>query len=355
LTPHLKIDFSMMSIDTYRDIMLKIYEKNEFIVTCYDVVNNIDTTNKMYFTTEEMPKLWTVVEALNGNEDAIELLGVQDYVVEMVGTNAPMDEIDVLYYDNNGNLIEGASHQAIIGSEFIVDYNFIAPSGYRFDGEWKDEKGSIYRNGDVVKVNAYNEKTLAIKLYAQVVNTNQYTLSFSYGNGNVLYSQTAGAINSVPIVSPQRIGIAIANAQIKLENGDWFQLPEQGTGSKTVKFDDTNREPYEFKGWYWTTEPHESTRVNIDTMFDYDFNRTIYQIYSPKKYQVTYVTNDENISFDSVLVEYAQSVPLPTPRKVGYAFGGWYTTSDFKDKTKFSGTMPPCPITLYGKWTEIKQ
>ena len=139
LTPHLKIDFSMMSIDTYRDIMLKIYEKNEFIVTCYDVVNNIDTTNKMYFTTEEMPKLWTIVEALNGNENAIELLGVQDYVVEMVGTNAPMEEIDILYYDNNGNLIEGASHQAIIGSEFIVDYNFIAPSGYRFDGEWKDE------------------------------------------------------------------------------------------------------------------------------------------------------------------------------------------------------------------------
>ena len=355
LTPHLKMDFSMMSIDTYRDIMLKIYEKNEFVVTCYDVVNNRTTTNKMYFTTEEMPKLWTVVEALNGNEDAIELLGVQDYVVEMVGTNAPMDEIDVLYYDNNGNLIEGASHQAIIGSEFIVDYNFIAPSGYRFNGEWKDEKGSIYRNGDVVKVNAYNKETLAIKLYAQVVDTNEYTLSFSYGNGNVLYSQTTGAINSINISKNQTIGVAISNANITLEDGTRFYFPSTGTGSKIVKIDNKMYEPYEFKGWYWTTEPSENSKVDVDTYFSYDLNRTIYQIYVPKRYGVTYVSNIDNISFDSVNVAYAQTVPLPIPRKSGYAFNGWYTTSDFKDNTKFNGTMPPYSITLYAKWSEIEK
>jgi uncharacterized repeat protein (TIGR02543 family) len=335
--------------------MQLIYEKNEFTVTCYDVVNNSITTNKMYFTTEEMPKLWTIVEAVGGNEEAIELLGVQDYVVEMVGTNAPMEEIDILYYDNNGKLIEGASHQAIIGTEFIVDYNFIAPSGYRFEGVWKDQFGLVFRNGDVVKANYYDRDDMSLKLYAQVVNTNQYTLSFSYGNGKVLYSQTEGEINSVPILGSQSIRDAISSAQIKLEDGTYFQLPEQGTGSKTVTVNEITYEPYEFKGWYWTTEPHEQMRVTSDTKFNYNLNRSIYQIYSPKKYNVTYVTNDENISFDSVLVEYAQSVPLPTPRKVGYAFGGWYTTSDFKDKTKFSGTMPPCPITLYGKWTEIKQ
>jgi hypothetical protein len=49
------------------------------------------TTNEMYFTTEEMPKLWTIVSALNG-ENCVELLGVQDYTVEMVGTNRVIGE-----------------------------------------------------------------------------------------------------------------------------------------------------------------------------------------------------------------------------------------------------------------------
>ena len=58
LTPHLKIDFSMMSIDSYRILMRDLlYKKNEFLVTCYDIVNDTMTTNKMYFSTEEMLKL----------------------------------------------------------------------------------------------------------------------------------------------------------------------------------------------------------------------------------------------------------------------------------------------------------
>lgn len=87
ITPHLKINFGLMSIDSYRDLMKLVYSKNEFTVTCYDVVYNKTVTHKMYFSTEEMPKLWTIVEALNGSENAVVLLGVQDYIVEMIGTN----------------------------------------------------------------------------------------------------------------------------------------------------------------------------------------------------------------------------------------------------------------------------
>ena len=97
LTPHLKIDFSLMSIDSYRVLMQLLYSKNEFTVTCYDVVFNELTTNKMYFSTEEMPKLFTIVEALNGNENAIDLLAVQDYTVEMIGTNNEVEQISITY------------------------------------------------------------------------------------------------------------------------------------------------------------------------------------------------------------------------------------------------------------------
>lgn len=103
LTPHLKIDFSLMSIDSYRTLMNLIYSKNEFTVTCYDVVNNKQTTNKMYFSTEEMPKLWTIVDALNGDENAVMLLGVQDYTVEMIGTNNEVETATITYNLNVPN------------------------------------------------------------------------------------------------------------------------------------------------------------------------------------------------------------------------------------------------------------
>ena len=348
LTPHLKIDFGLMSIDSYRVLMNLIYEKNEFIVTCYDVVNNRDTTNKMYFTTEEMPKLWTIVEALNGNENAIELLGVQDYTVEMVGTNASFDTVEILYYDNNGNLIPEATQTVDKGTEAIINYDFVAPVGYRFDGQWKNEQGSIVRNGDAITVNEDR------KLYVQLVPTNEYDLSFSYGNGNILYSQTTGIVNSVKIKKGQTISQAIANAKITLENGADFTFPTDGTGSKSVVFDGKTYTPYEFKGWFWTTEENYETKVFNNTTFNDNRNRTIYQIYSPKKYYVSFVSNyygvNYGFAFDGINVEYGAYVSLPQPRRAGFTFEGWYTTSDFKDGTKFSGTMPPYSLTLYARW-----
>lgn len=97
LTPHLKIDFGLMSIDSYRTLMNLIYSKNEFMVSCYDVVKNALVHHKMYFATEEMPKLWTIVDALNGNENAVMLLGVQDYTVEMIGTNSGVSTVSITY------------------------------------------------------------------------------------------------------------------------------------------------------------------------------------------------------------------------------------------------------------------
>lgn len=96
VTPHLKIDFSLLSIDSYRQIMKLIYSKNEFVVTCYDVVYNTTISAKMYFATEEMPKLFTIARALNG-EEWVELLGVEEYTVELIGTNREVEYVNLQY------------------------------------------------------------------------------------------------------------------------------------------------------------------------------------------------------------------------------------------------------------------
>lgn len=106
LTPRLQMNFGLMSIDSYRRIMKLIQSKNEFTVTCYDVVNDIDVTHNMYFATEQMPKLFTITRALYGSDPFVELLGVQDYTVELIGTNTGVSMLDITY---NLNVPSGAS------------------------------------------------------------------------------------------------------------------------------------------------------------------------------------------------------------------------------------------------------
>lgn len=100
VTPHLKIDFSLMSIDSYRKIMKLLRSKNEFTVTCYDIVEDKDATHNMYFATEQMPKLWTIAKALNGGDPWVELIGVNDYTIELIGTNTDFEEHTITYQLN---------------------------------------------------------------------------------------------------------------------------------------------------------------------------------------------------------------------------------------------------------------
>ena len=168
ITPHLKIDFSMMSIDSYRVLMKLIYEKNEHIVQCYDIVNNSFSTNNMYFATEEMPKLWTIARALNG-EEWTELLGVEDYTVEMIGTNTNFEELELTYdlnvptgatwsnettakttFAKNTTVGIGSGAIVKVGEENKSFQNITFGDTYIFNG-WntmKDGNGINYINGD---------------------------------------------------------------------------------------------------------------------------------------------------------------------------------------------------------------
>jgi hypothetical protein len=348
LTPHLKIDFSMMSIDQYRKIMQLLYSKNEFLVTCYDVVYNRKTTNKMYFITEEMPKLWTIARALNG-EQWVELLGVQDYTVELVGTNADINQVDILYYDVYGNLIAEATQTVFDGDDVIIRYDYVAPGGYKFNDYWVLENGTKIKNGDSIK--AHGNGFAEIKLYADFTITDQYVLSIDYGNGSTLYARDSGEeILEIDIKYAETIRSAFLRQNIVLSSGAILDFPFSGTGSKSVVYKNQAYTPYDFKGWYWTTEPNDNTEVIASTNFNYKHNKTIHQIYSPKKFLVKYNSNNKNIVFNDIYVSYDQQVPLPMPRVDGLTFVGWYIDPKFEEK--FSGNMPPKDIDLYGKWVE---
>lgn len=165
VTPHLKIDFSMMSIDSYRVLMRLLYERNEHDVECYDVVQNDVIETKMYFATEEMPKLWAIARALNG-EEWVELLGVQDYTVEMIGTNTEIDTYHLTYHLNkptnaswDGNEDEvaiafakntsiniGAGASLTKNGEPTKIQSITFDGNYKFNG-WKTLNGIKYEDG----------------------------------------------------------------------------------------------------------------------------------------------------------------------------------------------------------------
>ena len=338
LTPRLVIKYNYMHIGDYRKLMQIINSKNEFVVECYDIVLDKRVTHNMYFAPTEMPSI---------HQRYLEILGVKDYTIELIGTNTSFDIVEVRYYDENRVLIPEATQTVDKGTEAVINYNYIPALGKRFDGLWKTSLGVPYANGSVI--NILNDD---LELYAETVPDTQFTLSFNYGNGNTLYSQTTGAINNITINNGETINAAILRADIILDNGTKFEFPSDGTGGLSVLYEDEYIVPYKFKGWYWTPNPYNDIKVDGSTVFNYALNRTIYQIYEPIEYNVSYQTNKDNITFDTQKIAYGSKVPLPALRTSGFTFIGWYLDSEFK--TAFNGTMPPKDISLYAKWEENK-
>ena len=355
VTFHLKVNFAMMSIDDYRRLYDLMLDRNEFTVTAYNVRTNQPYTCKMYFSPDQMPKLYAVARKLQGQGDKyIEVLGVQDYTIELIGTNASMDKVEIRYYDENDNLIASAVKSVDKGVETIVNYEYTPTSGYRFDGKWQknDVEGAYVFNGSVIT------PTDNVKLKAVVEPTNQYTLLMDYGVGIKPTPQdSTKQVDSFTIAYGATIGTAISNANITLSDGTKLPFPSSGTGVAEVTYNGkeyNGSDAYDFIGWYWTTEVNSGTQVNASTTYNYQLNRTIHQIYTPKIYDINFTTNDTAITLLSIKAKYNENVVVPQLNKSGRNFKGWY----WKDKDEngkdvevgFNGIMPPFTLNLYAKW-----
>jgi hypothetical protein len=129
LTPRLRIKFSMMSIDTYRTLMKLIQSKNEFTVTCYDIVWHKSVTHKMYFEPEDFPALFV---------RDLETLAVLDYEIVLTGTNSEVETVTITYHLNPPTGSDETTETEpfaknvsfLVGSE--TTYQTATYEGYRF-------------------------------------------------------------------------------------------------------------------------------------------------------------------------------------------------------------------------------
>ena len=92
LTPRLIIKYNMMNIDDYRTLMTFLKSMNTFNVTCYDIVADRRVTHEMYFANPQMPVIY---------QRYLAALGVQDYTIELIGTNRKKEEDKIDFYVND--------------------------------------------------------------------------------------------------------------------------------------------------------------------------------------------------------------------------------------------------------------
>ena len=349
VTPHLIINFSIMSIDDYRKIMRLDLESNEFVVECYDPIYNKKFKGKMYFATPQMAKLLKLAKIrFDGDrwEEFVELVGVQEYTVELIGTNADLDLVSVRYIVNAPEgeaptVKDGGEDDVYQGEELVIGGNTDIPTEtfggrYKFS-HWEDESGQKYINGYAYTINQ------SLVLYAQWNKMSNYTLVFNYGLGDDFIAngaETSRQVNTqVPIgnlpVAPTPIVKAKNQDGVEEEyrpytNGQWYKSPKKETGGEVL----TANTPY------W---------LNRDG--------AAYLLYDTNRYYITfYVYSEQKGEYrplvSSGYAEYDTKINFPILEKEGYSLDGWYKSVNLESDTKFSGNMTPYNLSLYARWVK---
>lgn len=363
LTPHLILDFSVMSIKDYRAIMQLHYARNEYTVECYDPIYDKKIVVKMYFATEEMAKLYTIAQNRfkpDGEwEEWVDLVGVTEYKVELIGTNNDLDLVSVCYKynppkDGNGQPIyptgspipDQFEEDVYVGEEIIVGQNSTfqdrPPTNELKFKRWNtepDESGKPYDNGKILKING--ETTL----YAIWEKTTEYKLSFNYGLSEPYfdgYDPNTGA------------------AKYQYDKSVTYQtavgtLPPI-TAEPKVEYDGEKYPAYENGGWYKRPTKDPELQVNENTLYWTYRDDIIYCLYDAKKFAVTYVTNDPNptngaLNIPTTSIAYGERIYQPELYREGYKFDGWYTDEALTKKLPSNSTMPPISFTIYAKWS----
>ena len=187
-----------------------------------------------------------------------------------------------------------------------------------------------------------------------------YTYGFVVDNGNVSINNTSST--SATFTMPSR-DIAVNWAAIPIDYAITYNLnggtnPEGAATTYNIETAVTlptpSRDHYDFVGWFnnssWTG--NIVTSIAKGSTGDKEF----FAKWSAKEYTITYNLNGgTNPEYADVTYTVESSeVWLPTPSKLGYFFGGWYTDESFggeKVTSILSGSSGD--TTFYAKWTPI--
>lgn len=99
ITPHLRIDFSVISYQDFQRLRQQQLSKLYFNLTCFDTDFGETITEEVYFHPDTLPNFVTMARKLNG-EKWTEIIGASNYTIELVGTNRTAKQATITYFLN---------------------------------------------------------------------------------------------------------------------------------------------------------------------------------------------------------------------------------------------------------------
>ena len=122
---------------------------------------------------------------------------------------------------------------------------------------------------------------------------------------------------------------------------------EKHTYGKTTRIADPSKTGYTFAGWIvnGSGDPIKNLTLSAD---GYTSGITLTATWSINSYTITFNSNGGE-AVDPLVTEYQGTVDLPTPKRDGYTFDGWYKDGSSEPYTQY--WMPAEDFTLTAKWT----
>lgn len=115
---------------------------------------------------------------------------------------------------------------------------------------------------------------------------------------------------------------------------------------------------YEFEGWaegpFDPVKYSDAQKVNTFSNGSYSSSVTLYAIWKPVEYRITYINMDGFKNTNPDVYTTDTGLELNNPERMGYVFRGWYTDKAFKNRVTQIPAGKTGNITLYAKWQEVK-
>ena len=247
-------------------------------------------------------------------------------------------------------------------------------TGYTFTGWYTEPTGGS-------KVDSTTKLTKSTTLYAQWKKIT-YTISFNANGGSVGTSKKTVEYGSTlgTLPTPTRTGYTFTGWYTAASGGSKVYSTTKSTKSMTlyaqwklntytIKFDGNGgtvgvekkwvdygnamefmptpkRSGYTFTGWYTAktggTKVYSTTKVTK--------SMTLYAQWKIKTYTINFNGNGGTVGVAKKWVNHGNAMEfMPTPKRSGYTFTGWYTAKSGGTKV-YSTTKPTKNMALYAQW-----
>ena len=322
------------------------YAESDFSGSAVTAISAADTGNKTYYAKWEIITYNITYEldggTVTGNPDTYTVLS------DSITLNAP---------SKAGHTFIGWSGTDINGTSMTVVISTGSTGNRKYTANWSVDTYTVTYNKD----------------NGTIANESNYT-KYEYGKGLTLptptktgytfggwYAESDFSGSAVTAISATDTGNKTYYAKWTVLEGKVILNYQDGraNGTLDVEYGGTydlptpERTGYMFDGWF--TEPSGGSEVTNGSTVTTTESHTLYAHWTANQYTVTFdyqgATSDnsktsQTVTYDSTYGE------LPTPKKTGFSFGGWYTQQNGQGTQITANTTVSITDaqTLYAYW-----